>query len=216
MHAGFYSERKYLLTELNYHTLVAAINTSSGGFGFYMDYRGSPLYNETKLSLAHGRRLGNSVQYGLQLNWNSIAAGSYGKGSHLTFTSGIVCRVSDQLQAAVMLEENFDKKFGAEGKENWPALYSLSLLYNVSGKFNVGSEILKWSDQPIKFITSGDYSPVQKIKITGGVSIPDLTSFIGVNYQVGALSLGIYTRHHLQLGISPGMSISMIIKRRKK
>src|SRR5688572_15652935 len=67
---GIYSERKYLLTELNYHSLVAAINTGSGGFGFYMDFAGSSLYNESKVSVAYGRTVGTSVHVGMQLNRN--------------------------------------------------------------------------------------------------------------------------------------------------
>lgn len=213
---GFYTERKYFLPELNYHSLVTAVKTISGGMGFYLDYRGSPIYNESGISIAYGRSLGRTIQLGLQLNWNAISIKDYGKEGIFTFSAGTVCQVTGSLWAGVRIEEKLEKGFGIGNAEKWPGNYSLCFYYEVSDKLSMGTEIGKWQQQPLQFITSCEYNPVKKIKLSGGISVPDATSLVGINYTLGALNLGVYTQHHMQLGISPGLSVSMYFKKKEE
>ena len=66
---GVGSQNSFGLKELSTHAAVFALPVSGGVFGLNVAYTGFELYNETKIGLAFGKKLSESFNIGVQIDY---------------------------------------------------------------------------------------------------------------------------------------------------
>ena len=213
--AGIYSEKKYMLEELNYYALAAAVNAASGGFGFTMNYAGSTVYNETNIGVAYGRELATGIDAGMKIIWNRISIPGYGMASSFSVTAGATCILSEKFRTGVFVDQPLRSKYGIEKTETSPAIYSLGFGYEASGKFYAGAEIKKRQGEPVAMLTGIRYSILEQVRLDAGIEISNVNSYLGIHYLFRSMMLGLYTSYHMQLGFTPGIMISFQFNRKK-
>lgn len=205
--AGVYAERRFLLSELSHYQAVAGITTTSGNFGLNMVYGGFSDYNETKLGLAYGRKLGNTLDVGVQFNYNSIRIAGYGTASAVSFEIGSVLHLTEKLHAGIHINNPVGGKFGKDQQEKLPSVYSLGFGYEASDKFFVSTEIIKEEDQPVNVNAGFQYRIIPQLLARAGIASATSSGWVGVGLSWKSFRLDITTSYHPQMGITPGLLV---------
>jgi hypothetical protein len=205
--AGIYGEKRFLLSELNNYTAIAALPTSSGNFGIRANYAGFTDYNETQLGLAYGRKLGTKVDIGAQFNYNAMRITSYGQASAISFEFGAIFHVTDKIHAGVHASNPMGGKYGKNNQEKLASVYSIGFGYDASEKFLVSTEIQKEEDQPINVNAGFQYKIVKQLLVRAGVSSATSTFWAGAGISLKSLRLDVIAGFHPQLGVTPGVML---------
>jgi hypothetical protein len=205
MSAGFYGERRFLLSELNYYSAAIGLPTPSGNFGLQLGYFGFSDYNETQIGLAYGRKLGTKVDIGVQFDYNSLQISGYGKTSALNFQLGTVLHLSERIHAGFHAYNPVGGKFGNDKQEKLASVYTIGWGYEASDKFFISTEIQKEENRPVNVNAGFQYKFLPQLSIRAGVATATSVVYVGVGLQLRSFRVDITTSHHPQLGISPGL-----------
>lgn len=203
--AGVYGERRFLLSELNSYTATVGLTTNSGNFGVKANYSGFSDYNETQLGLAYGRKMGNKVDIGAQVNYHSIRINSYGNASAVSFELGTVLHLTDKLHAGLHATNPAGGKFGKDQQEKLSSVYSFGIGYDASEKFIVSAEIQKEEDQPVNVNAGLQYKFIPQLLVRAGMSSATSAAWLGLGLTIKSFRLDVTTSYHPQLGITPGV-----------
>ena len=204
---GVYSERRFLLSELNNYTAVIGLPTKSGNFGLKANYAGFSDYNETQLGLAYARKLSNKIDVGLQFNYNSIRINTYGNASAISFEAGTVLHITEKLHAGLHINNPVGGKFGKDQQEKLSSVYGFGLGYDASEKFLVSLEIEKEEDQPVNVNAGFQYKLISQLLVRAGMSSATSSAWLGLGLTVKSFRLDVTTSYHPQLGITPGLML---------
>jgi hypothetical protein len=203
--AGIFSERRFLLEDLQAYSLAVALPTSSGNFGVKADRSGGKLLSETTLGLAYGRKLGEKVAVGVQFDYYSLQAEGYGAASAVTFEAGTIIHLTDAVQTGISVYNPLRMKVGKSGEEKLPAVYSIGLGYDVSPQFFLGAEAQKTEDQPLTMNLGMHYVFADKLIARGGISSATSVYFIGFGVQLKHVRVDATASIHPYLGTTPGL-----------
>lgn len=214
--AAVYAERRFLLSELSSYQAVAGVTTASGNFGLNMAYSGFSEYNETRLGLAYGRKLGNTLDVGAQFNYNSIRIAGYGNAAAVSFEIGSVLHLTEKMHAGIHINNPVGGKFGKDQSEKLPAVYSLGFGYEASDKFFLSTEIIKEEDQPVNVHVGFQYRIIPQLLARAGISSATTSAWAGVGLSWKSFRLDITTSYHPQLGMTPGLLILFNFKEKDK
>lgn len=203
--AGVYGERRFLLSELNNYTATIGLTTNSGNFGVKANYSGFSDYNETQLGLAYGRKMGNKVDIGAQINYQSIRINSYGNASAVSFELGTILHLTDKLHAGLHATNPVGGKFGKDQQEKLSSVYSFGIGYEASDKFLVSAEIQKEEDQAVNVNAGLQYKFIPQLLVRAGMSSATSAAWLGLGLTIKSFRLDVTTSYHPQLGITPGV-----------
>lgn len=203
--AGVYGERRFLLSELNNYTATIGLTTNSGNFGVKANYSGFSDYYETQLGLAYGRKMGNKVDIGAQINYQSIRINSYGNASAVSFELGTILHLTDKLHAGLHATNPVGGKFGKDQQEKLSSVYSFGIGYEASDKFLVSAEIQKEEDQPVNVNAGVQYKFIPQLLVRAGMSSATSAAWLGLGLTIKSFRLDVTTSYHPQLGITPGV-----------
>lgn len=202
---GIYSERRFLLEELNLYSAAVAIPSRQGGFGLQADYFGFSAFNEYRLGLAYGRSLGDKVDLGLQVNYQGLRIPVYGNAATVNAEIGLLLRVTDKITAGVHAFNPVGGKLGKDGSEKIASVYKAGLGYEASSRLLVTAEVVKEEEEPVNVNASLHYQFHDKFFARLGVATETTSSFAGVGMLFKNFRLDLSAGYHPQLGLSPGL-----------
>lgn len=215
--AVLYAEKRYLLREWQQMQLAASMPLQSGQMGIHLLYSGSSGYRETQAGLAYARSLGSKLDAGVQFNYYGIGMGGiYGAASTISFEAGIILHLSDKVQAGAHVNNPVGGKWSKSGSGKLPAVYSFGIGYDASAVFFTGLEIVKEEDQPVSIQAGFLYQPLPLIRIRAGVATATASAWMALGLQRKSWGLDITAAYHPQLGISPGIILTVSGKKRIK
>ncbi len=204
--AGVYGERKFLLSELNNYSAAIGLTTNSGNFGINLNYSGFADYNESQAGLAYGRKLGNKIDVGAQINYTAISiAAGYGNASAISFELGTILHVTDKLNTGIYCRNPVGGKFGKNQLEKLASVYGFGIGYEASEKFFISAEIEKEEEQPVNMNAGFQYKFIEQLLVRAGISSAMSTAWLGVGVLLKSFRLDVTTNFHPQLGITPGV-----------
>ncbi len=203
---GVFGERRFLLSENSLYGLAATIPTSKGNFGIQVNYSGFKNFNENKIGLAYGRKLGKALDLGLQFNYYGYRVPQYGNASSVNFELGVILHISDQLNAGVHIYNPVGGKLGkGAGEEKLASAYKLGLGYDATENFYVSAEIIKEEDKPVNVVGGIQYHFAKQLFARAGFISETGSGFAGVGLGWKNLRLDLAGNYHPQLGFSPGL-----------
>ncbi|MBK6825539.1 MAG: hypothetical protein IPG86_00980 [Chitinophagaceae bacterium] len=215
--AVLYAEKRYLLQEWQQIQMAASMPLQSGQMGMHLLYSGSSGYRETKAGLAYARNIGNKLDAGLQFNYHGIGMGGiYGSASAISFEAGMILHLSDKVNAGAHVNNPIGGKWSKSGTGKLPAVYSFGIGYDASAVFFTGLEIVKEEDQPVSIQAGFLYQPLPMIRIRAGVATATASAWMALGLQKKGWGLDITAACHPQLGISPGIILTVSGKKRMK
>jgi hypothetical protein len=203
--AGVYSERRFMLQDLSAYAFAAALPTTSGNFGLTGYYSGGPLYKESILGFAYGRKIGTKADIGLGFDYFTVNASGYGVASALAFRGGAIFHLTDAVQTGVYVYNPVGMKIGESGEEKLSSVYSAGLGYDASSQLFIGAEAQKVEDQPLTINAGLQYRFGDRLLARAGISSATSVYYIGFGVQLKILRLDATASFHPYLGVTPGL-----------
>ena len=200
-----YSERRFMLAELNNYSMAIALITGSGNFGLKATYAGFSEYNESQLGLAYARKLGKKLDMGAQFNYNGFRIAGYGSAAAVTFEAGIIMHASENLHVGIQVNNPVGGRFGNGGEEKLSSVYTLGFGYEASDKFFLSAEIVKEEDQPVNVNAGIQYKFLPRVFARVGVSSAASCAWTGIGLLWKSFRVDVTTSYHQQLGLTPGL-----------
>lgn len=203
--AGVFSERKFMMSELNIFSAAIAMPTRSGNFGLQLHRFGNSVYSEMEAGLAYARKLSDYIDVGVQFNYFTMQIAGYGNTSTLNFDAGAIFHFTEKLNGGIHLSNPTSSKLGKSKEERLPAIYSAGLGYDASDHFFIGAEIEKEEDMPLNVIASIQYKMAERFLARGGVTTGTGVFFFGIGLTIKDFRLDATASVHQQLGVTPGL-----------
>jgi hypothetical protein len=209
-----YSERRYLLKELNSYLLSAALPLKHGALGFSVKYFSAGAFRQSETGIAYAKKLGQ-VDIGAQFSYHTLSITGYGKAGTILIDAGTVWRITDQLQ----LMAGIRNPAGAGlNKMNETIAYetNCALGYKVSGQLLLLLEVAKQENKPVNIKAGLQYSPAPAIIIYTGIETATAQPYGAFSLQWNNYRVLMSVRFHQQLGTTPGLGLSYINNEKKR
>ncbi len=213
MATALYSERRFGLTELTTYQGLVALPTSSGNFGVAVGYGGSSEFNTTKIGLAYARKMGSLISIGAQFNYNGLAVKGYGNDGAVSLEAGAIFHLTTKLHTGIHLNNPVGGRFGRNGLEKLPAIYTMGWGYDISDNVFLGAALIKEEDKPVYINTSLHYQLIEKLHARVGITTATHSFYMGVGIRYQQLRLDVTASFHPQLGITPGLLLVVDFKK---
>ncbi len=205
--AAVFSERRFLLENMNLYRASISLPTSAGTFAVNTGYFGSTEYNESQVSLAYGRTLGDIIDIGVQFNYNNFRVTGYGNASAINFEAGAILHVSEKLHVGFHAANPVGGKIGKTGDEKLASVFKTGIGFEGSEKFVINAEIIKEENQPVNVVAGFQYKFIRQIMLRAGISSTSSAGFVGVGLTLNSFRLDLTSSFHQQLGFTPGLLI---------
>jgi len=202
---GLGSENQFLLSELNRHIVVCAIPVNGGVIGLNLNYFGFELYNETKIGLAFGKKLSQSFNIGLQLDY----LGTYiqdGTNSIHNFTFEV--GVQKQLNKELTLGAHIFNPTTVKLNENIPSVFRVGLRYDANQKVSIFTEGRLESEQNGNLHIGIEYKIINELSLRTGFSTNPAKNSFGIGYTLSKIQIDVAVNKHQVLGYSPQLLVS--------
>jgi hypothetical protein len=211
LQVGVHHENRFMVPEFGLQALALAVPARPGTIGLSYTYFGFSRYNESKLGLAFGRRFGEKLAAGVQVNYlHTYIAGDYGTAGNITVEGGFIAQPADGFYIGVHVYNPSRTSVKTYYNDPIPVIFKFGVAGHFDQKIIAVAEVEK---EP-------DYSPVFKAGIEVGVhgplflrtgikSDPVQASF-GIGYIFGSLFADLAFTNHQQLGLTPHFSLGYI------
>ncbi len=209
---GVFGERRFMLKETSVYTLGAAVPTRLGNLGIQVNYAGFKNFRENKIGLAYARKLGKSVDVGVQFNYYSYSVPAYQKASAINFEIGAMFHLTKKLNAGIHVYNPVGGKLGKTGEEKLASAYKIGLGYDASEKFFISSEIIKQEDKAVNIMAGLQYQFAKQFFAKAGFVSESGSGYAGAGVGLKNFRLDISSGYHPQLGFSPGILLIMHFK----
>ena len=217
---GFYYENRFAVNELSLKSGAFVLPVKSGAFGVNLSYFGYSQYNEQKVGLAYGRKLGKYFSAGLQLDYQSIHIGEdYGSTGFVTFELGLHSQVTENFAIGAHVYNPFGANLSNEPSDKIPSIFKLGVGYTFSEDLLLTFETEKNTNFKPLFRGGLEYKIIEMVSVRMGYStipstigsekfnISSLYSF-GFGLNIKDLKINFASSIHQTLGWSPQISIS--------
>jgi len=204
---GVGTENKFLLQELSTHTAVFALPVNGGVFGLNISYTGFELYNESKIGLAFAKKLSESFNVGIQIDYLGVfAEESTNNRNNFTFEIGAQKRLMRELTLGAHIFNPIGVKLNEQ--ENIPSIFKLGLCYDANTKVAIFTEGELESEQNAKLKLGLEYKIIKQLQLRTGFSTNPAKNSFGIGYTLNKIQLDIAVNRHQLLGYSPQFSVS--------
>jgi hypothetical protein len=216
MRVGFYGEQKFSLRELSYYSVAISFPAASGAFGFQMNYSGFAEYNETKLGVAYGKKLGELVDIGIQFDYNLFHIGGFGNSNCVNAEAGVLFHPAERIHVGFHVYNPFGGKIGKNIDDRISTIIRFGVGYEASQQVCIHAEIIKKENIPA-YVNAGLQYAFAK-QFFAGLGIETLSTspsaFAGLYWQDFRVDIAV--RYHLQLGFTPAVVIVFELKKKNQ
>lgn len=201
---GLYSEKLWLLEELNRYSGVAAIPLKNAGIGITADYAGDRFFRQWQAGLAYGKKLAENLDIGIQFTANQVSIAGYGSLVYFNAEIGALLHFTDKLHASLHIANLGLTGPRKNAAEQPAAVYSMGIGYEASEKLFIKLEMAKEEDQPARMITGIQYHISKQAFLRAGL-VTGGSLFAGAGLSWKNMRTDITASFHPQLGITPGI-----------
>lgn len=207
--AGFSYENHFLLREFANKGFATSYPTKNGAFGLSISQFGFNVFNENKIGLSYGQKLGEKLSMGIQVNYLStqISEG-YGNSSSISGNIGIMADITDELRLAAVLINPNQSSLSEYEDERYPSLLKLGLSYSYSEKVIILSEVVKDIDFDADLKVGIEYHAVEMLYLRLGYATNPAFSTFGFGLDLQQFKLDFASGYDARLGFSPQISLS--------
>ncbi len=210
--AGFYGEKRFLLSAANMFTAVVVLPTQQGNFGLQADYFGFKNYNESQLGIAFARNLGSKLDLGVKFNYYGFKIPGYANASAINFEIGAIAHLSEKLHTGIHIYNPVGGKLSVQDDEKLSSAYTFGMGYEASDKFFVSSEIVKEEDLPVNVNVGLQYNFKKQFFVRAGIATETTNSYAGAGISWKNFRLDVSGNYHPQLEFTPGLLLIINFK----
>jgi len=207
--AGVYYENRFLIPELGLAAAAIAIPVSQGSLGISIRNFGYKLYQESKIGLGYGRKFGENLSIGMQLNYHQVRiADIYGNKSLFTAEVGALYQLGKNLVAAAHVYNPGQPRLSEFGDERLPAAIRFGLRYQFSEKIMLATEAEKGSYHNPMLRLAMEYRILGILSLRAGISSNPVNSSFGFGIHAKKLLMDFAGAYHPVLGLSPKLALT--------
>lgn len=214
---GLYADRPFLVNGINNFNLSAAIPVQKiGAFGVDVNYFGFSAYNEMKAGLAYARSFGDKVSAGVKFDYLRLAIKDNGTKNTFAFAVGLQYQPFKVLRIGAYVYNPVATTLDKAYKEKVATSFNLGLSYLPSEKLTISIEGEKELNEKVRFKAGLEYRPLKPLFLRiGAATNPTLVTF-GLGTEFKNFRLDASASWHMQLGITPQISLVYNIKKKQK
>jgi len=206
---GISYENSFLLSELSTRSAVFAYPTSNGAFGISINQFGYSAYNENKIGISYGQKLGENISMGIQVNYlNTRISEGYGNNSAVSGTIGFMADLNEDLTLAAVVVNPNRAKLATIEDERYPTLLKLGLGYNFSEKVNLLTEVVKDIDYDANVKVGIEYKAIDILHFRLGYATNPALSTFGFGLNLDQFRLDFASGFDSNLGFTPQVALS--------
>jgi len=207
--AGISYENQFNLNELSYRSAVIAHPIKQGAFGLSINQFGFSAYQEDRIGLSYGQKLGEGLSMGIQLNYLSTSINEgYGSNNAISGNVGVFAQINDEISLAAIVINPNRAKLAEFQDERYPSLIKLGVGYTFSEKVSLVSEIAKDVDADADVRFGIEYQAIEILYFRAGYSTNPALSSFGFGLLFNQFQLDIASSFDSNLGFSPQISLS--------
>jgi hypothetical protein len=212
--AGASFDEQFAISNLSTEGFALALPTKAGTFGLSGNEFGYTAYNEKKVGLAFGKKLGEKISAGVQVDYLNTFINDDFYGSKTTFAveGGLLAEPIQNFKIGFHIFNPTRAKLAEYADERIPTIIRLGGSYKFSEKVWWSAEEEKDIDLPAVFKSGIEYHIVESLFLRVGVGTnPALFSF-GFGLRVKQFTIDAASVYYQVLGFSPSFSISYDFK----
>ena len=205
---GVAYQSPFLLNELGTGQLIAAMPVGDGAFGLAVQNRGFSLYREGLYGIGYGRKLSESFNMGIQINYFTLQLGEgYGSVSTFTVEGGFTYDLTQNLSIAGHVYNPNQSKLEDSG-DQLPAFLKGGIAYRFSDKVQTSLEVWKHMEYDAEIHAGISYRAAEVLSLGVGIQSNPGSIYGGFGLHFGDLEFGVATLYHNVLGYSPQLSLT--------
>lgn len=215
--AGAYYENRFLLKQLGYSSLTAAMPIKKGTFGLAFNSFGYSAFRQSKLGLGYGMKLSENFSAGVGLNYLSYTIGDiYGKASAFSVELGLQGKLSKQVTVAAHVYNPNRAKITEYNNEKIPSTLKFGIQYTFSKQLLILAEAEKSTYTNINFKGGVEYAPAKEFFIRAGMNSYPTQAAFGIGVNLDGLKVDLSSSYHNILGFSPQVGLSYVFGKVKE
>jgi len=202
---GFNYEDRFGIRELGTRSAALLIPAGKTTVGAVYSNFGYSDFKRDVAGLACGLKLSEKVAAGVQVDYFSErASGEYSSYQYITFETGIVASLSDNITLGIHL---FNPVPNSLRKNNQPVSLSSGAGIRLSKSLFAGIEAEMSSGSNMELRMGFEYEAVKRLMLRAGYSTLNNSFCFGMGYQPGIVKLDLGFATHDRLGVTSSVSI---------
>ena len=207
--AGFYHERRFMMSQLSYQAISVALPVRGGIFAACYSSFGYSLYRETNAGLAYAKKLAKGFSAGIQIDYlHTYVAQEYGRSGTMTFEGGIMAEPFPNFLIGAHVFNPIRQSVPTQGEEKIPTVFTLGCSYRFFNKVFIAAETEKDLVHKAVFRSGVEFELVEKLFLRTGISTQPVSYSFGLGYALKKIILDIAITRHQILGYTPHFSMS--------
>jgi len=210
--AGVYNENRFLVPELNLHTIGLTVPVTSATLCAGYTYFGYRQYNESKLGLGIGKAFHDKFSAGIQLDYLHLHSSTEdGNSSTVAAEAGIMAQPVKNLFIGLHVFNCTGSKHAAQtGEELIPVILRFGIGYYHDDRFFFGVETEKELEVARLVFRSGfEYRINRVIYARTGIEVAgSVHHSFGLGFSLGGVRADVSFMHYQLLGYTPSLSLS--------
>jgi hypothetical protein len=202
------AERRFMISTINSFGCMATIPTKTGTFGMAINYFGNSLYNEKKIGLGFGKKLGTIVQLGLQLNFFNRSISTIGAENAYSYEIGSLINLNKSLRIGMHLFNPIVMKSVKDFQSELQPNAKLGLGWQISKKIFYAVEVQSDLLNQVSLKTGLEYNFYNKFYARVGYFTNPSSYTFGIGYYFKMLKFEMATSLHQVLGTSLQVGIT--------
>lgn len=200
-------ENRFMMTALSSKAVSAVIAVRRAPLGIVATHYGNADYNRIFTGLGSAVSITDGISLGLQVDFISEhGIGEYRDVSHVTFETGMACRLSSSLTLGFHL-------FNPVAALNTlPSSIEAALQWQQSDDFSLVAGSSKVSDEPLSVQCGLSWNVIDRLVIRAGyMSSPSAFSF-GIGFTVSPLQIDTGFLLNSMTGVTSSVSITWTVR----
>jgi len=170
-----------------------------------MNYFGFAAYNESKLGIAYGKKLGNIVDAGIQFDYNFFHISGYGNANAINAEAGIILHPSEKINIGLHIYNPFGGEIGKNKSERMASVFRIGIGYEASQQVCIHVEIIKEENIPVNVNAGLQYAFAKQFFAGIGIETSSGSPYGGAGLHWKNFRIDVEVDYHLQLGFTPAV-----------
>jgi competence ComEA-like helix-hairpin-helix protein len=173
---------------------------------------GFDMYNETTVTAAGGREIGDRVRFGAALNWYHLSIERYGSTAAVGIDAGFHASLNDHLEMGIAVT-NINRPVIGAGRNAIPQTFTAGFAYSPHPLFSVVGEVHKDIAFEPEFRVGTEFYISGNVLLRGGMNERPSLITGGCSFIVGNVQIDYALQWHLVLGQTHYLSASFRLPR---
>lgn len=207
-------QNPFILPENSTKALAIGIPVMKGTIGLDYSLFGYTHFFESRTGLAFGKKFGNRLSAGIQINYLMIhQSADYGNMHALVPEGGMLAQPLDKLYIGFHIFNPVQQHYPQHHEQMIPAVLQVGLGYFITDNvfLSVEAEKEKKEKQVIK--AGFEYRMIRCFALRLGVSTAEISRYaMGIGYSFKRIDLDFAVSRHPQLGLTPYVTLAYVVR----